>query len=298
MAPLAEVPTPTAATWHEGRLYVLGAGQRALYVIDVPGPAGGDRSPAAPTRVTRVPLDVTRANPLEGHGSGERAGGLAGQGYTLGILWDQPLEFVGLAVRRVRARGAGQDVEALYVLERTYGVVWWGRLERDARGVLGAAHLTAAFVVPGRPRAGAAGSDRRDSGPGLAALALAGGLSKDDDLLALARTGQGAKGPGLDLLDRFGMRLGGWEVDPGVVGTFEVRALAWDGARHVLLLGPGRGTLHLLPGSGAAARLRAEPATPAAPPDEAGVAWSALAAGDGRLFVLGARGETALLAWR
>lgn len=290
---------PVGATLHEGLLLVLGAGERSLFVVERADLEG--KGPLPP--VQRVPLDVVRTNPLEGHGrgghgGGERSGGLAGQGYTLGHLWDQPLELVALAVRRVRARGAGADLEALYILERTYGVVWWGRLERDAKGRVSAARLTAAFVVPERPRAGSDASDWRDSSSGLAALALAGGLSKDDDLVTLAHKGEGGRGPGLDLLDRFGMRLGSWEVDPGVVGESEVRALAWNGTQHVLLLGPGRGTLHLLPATGARSKLVAEFASPPAPPDDALVHWVALAAGEGRLFALGAHGGNGVIAWR
>lgn len=292
-ATLTGVPPPVAAAWHEGLLLTLGAGERSLYVVEHAALLAGGTAAAV-----RVPLDVVRTNALEGHGSGERSGGLAGQGYTLGHLWDQPLELVALAVRRVRARGAGADLEALYVLERTYGVVWWGRLERDAKGRVSAARLTAAFVVPERPRTGSDASDWRDSSAGLAALALAGGLSKDDDLVTLARKGEGGRGPRLDLLDRFGMRLGSFEVDPDVVGEFEVRALAWNGTQHVLLLGPGRGTLHLLPPTGARSKLVAVFATPPAPPEDRKVVWSALAAGDGRLFALGAQGPGAVVAWR
>jgi hypothetical protein len=292
-ATLEQVPRPAAATLHEGLLLVLGAGDRSLYVVERTALVPGGLATAR-----KLPLDVVRTNPLEGHGSGERSGGFAGQGYRLGVLWDQPLELVGLAVRRVKARGAGADMEALYVLERTYGVVWWGRLERDADGHVSAARLSAAFVVPERPRAGAPAGEWRDSGSGLAALAIAGGLSKDDDLVTLTRKAEGSRGLRLDLLDRFGMRLGGWGVDPNVVGEVEVRALAFDGARHVLLLGPGRGTLHVLPATGERTRLTAELATPPVPPEDATVEWTTLAAGDGAWFALGRRGDVAVVAWR
>lgn len=285
----------TAAAFHEDTLLLLDGPARRVLAF-----ARADLQPGAALVGRPLALEVQRDVPLEGHeAGGERGTGLSAQGYRLGTLWDQPLDLVALASRRFRSGRRGADLEAAYLLERSYGVVWAGRLERDAQGQLVTLRLQSAFVVPGRTRAGAGQLDWRDSAPGLVALAMAAeGSTREDLVLLEAVTGPGSAAS-LHLLDRFGQRLGRWpvEVEAAAGAPAEPRALACDGPGQRVLLGPGAGEVRTLPGPGAAVRVPAAGAWRA--PALAGVpAFTALACGGGLVLLAGAQAGGVALAWR
>lgn len=287
----------SAMAVHEDTLLLLdGPGRRVLAL------ARADLAPGTALVGRELALEVQREVPLEGQELDvERGQGLAAQGYRLGTLWAQPLDLVGLATRRMRSGRRGADLEAAYVLERSYGVVWSGRLERDERGQLAVLRLQAAAVVPGRPRAGAAQLDWRDSTPGLCALAMASEAASREDLVLLEAPSAPGASATMHLLDRFGQRLGRWQVEVEAAAGApppELRALAWDGREHRLLLGPGAGELRTLPGPGAAVRVAASGAL-AAPTPPAGSAFTALACSeDGLVLLAGSQPGGVALAWR
>lgn len=290
----------TAAALHEDTLLLLDGPARRVWAF-----ARSDLQPGAALVGRELALEVQREVPLEGHElGGERGTGLAAQGYRLGTLWEQPLDLVALATRRYRSGRRGADLEAVFLLERSYGVVWAGRLERDAQGALATLRLQSAAVVPGRARAGAAQLDWRDSAPGLCALAMSSESTGREDLVLLeaappARPGE-AGAAAMHLLDRYGQRLGRWplEVEAVAGAPAQLRALAFDGQQQRLLLGPGAGEVRVLPGPGAAVRVPAAGGWPA--PALAQVpAFSALAcAPDGLVLLAGAQPGGVALAWR
>jgi hypothetical protein len=296
-ATLGDLGVPTAATILGERLLVVCDGDRRVHDVALGALVPADGAAGGRVPVRSLSLEPTRLNHLEGHEDGPRGTGLSGQGYRLGDLWDQPLTFRGFAARHVPSLGAAPAVDRVWLLERQYGIVWWGRLVLGRDGEAVAVMLTNAFTVPGRPRAGRESLDWRDSGPGLGALAPAGKVSPDEDLVALDAAATEKEPLRLQLLDRFGMRLGRWPVDLVTPGA-EVRALAFDGTQHLVLLGPGRGELRPMPGAPTAMRLA--PETGEATPVVEGVAtWSTAAAAPGRLVLLGADAQgRCVAAWR
>lgn len=288
----------SAAAVHEESVLLLDGPARRLHAFTL-----ADLQAGAAVIGRDLLIDVQREALLAGHELGvDRGGGLPAQGYRLGTLWDQPLDFVGLCTRRLRSGRRGGDVEAAYLLERAYGVVWSGRLERDAAGRLVALHLESALVVPGRPREGAARLDWRDVGGGLRALAMGEDARAREDLLLLESAPSAGAPCGVQALDRLGQRLGRWplEVEPVAGVEADLRALAWDGRQHRVLLGPGPGEVRTLPASATSASGSLPAAGAWAAPGLAQVpAFTALACpGPGQVLLAGPQPGGVALAWR
>ena len=289
---LAGVERVVAATVYEDLLLLVAEGERRLFAVEVAALLAGGQPRARP-----LPIEVARTNVLEGYGTGRRGDELGSQAYPLGLLWDQPVELVGIEARRLRSRPPALDLEALYLLERTYGIVWWGRLARDADGRAEALRLDAAFAVPDRPREGRERLDWRDSGAGLACLANGREAGAGDDLLVVER--QGAE-PGrlrVSTLDRFGQLQGGGTADVREAGGDSIRALGTSSGLFMALLGPGAGRLAALKDPGRAALAVAYAGEPAPHlPDV--TQWRALAyAPDGSLLLI-SHGPLTVVAWR
>ena len=289
---LAGVERVVAATVHEDLLLLLAEGERRLFAVEVAA-----LSAAGSPRARPLPIEITRTNVLEGYGSGPRGEELGSQAYPLGLLWDQPLVLVGIDVRRLASRPPARDVEALYLLESSYGAVWWGRLERDAEGRAESARLHAAFAVPDRPREGRERLDWRDSGPGLACLATSVDAGAGDDLRAIDRAGTQPGRLRVNTLDRFGQLQGGWTADLRAAGGDGIRALGASKGLFTALLGPGLGRLATLKDPGSGDQAVAEAGEPA--PELPNVSeWRALAfARDGRLLLI-SHGAPTVVAWR
>ncbi len=289
---LAGVERVVAATVYEDLLLLLAEGERRLFAVEVAALSAGGAPRARP-----LPIEVARTNVLEGYGSGRRGDELGSQAYPLGLLWDQPVVLVGIEARRLRSRPPAHDLEALYLLERSYGIVWRGRLTRAADGRADAVRLDAAFAVPDRPREGRERLDWRDSGAGLACLSNGSEAGAGDDLLVVERAGTEPGRLQVSTLDRFGQLQGGWTADLRETGGDGIRALCAGSGLYHALVGPGLGRLATLKAPGRGARVVATADDPV--PDVSGVTeWRALAsAPDGSLLLIG-QGSHTVVAWR
>ncbi len=289
---LGGIERVVAATVHEDLLLLVAEGERRLFAVEVKALFAGGLPRARP-----LPIEITRTNVLEGYGTGRRGEELGTQAYPLGLLWDQPLELVGIDVRRLRSRAPARDLEALYLLERSYGAVWWGRLERDAQGRAESVRLDAAFAVPDRPREGRERLDWRDSGPGLACLSNGREAGAADDLLVVERAGTEPGRLRVEALDRFGQLQGGWTVDLREMGGDSIRALCAGSGLYRALVGPEVGRLATFkpPGRGALTVASAEDPLPHVP----GVAeWRALASAPDGSQLLISHGPSTVVLWR
>jgi hypothetical protein len=282
----------TAAAHHAGWLLLASGDERRLFAVATSELADGGRASAR-----TVPLELARERLLEGHG---RGGGdeLAAQGYALGQVWDQPLAWSGLCVRRVAARGAGLEVDRLYLLDRSHGVVFWGRLERDGAGVPVRGMLEHAFVVPGRERAGAVHLDWRDTSPGLVGIAAPRAADDAEDLLLLERGRAGAEHALVRRLDRFGQSRGTLRIGLPPERRVPLAAFAEaEAGRLVLLLDAPEPLLVVVPHAARREAVAAEGGlVPPAPP--AGAAWRATAYGEDGTELLVSDGDATVLAWR
>jgi|GEM_PF-5014308 len=289
---LAGVERVVAATVYEDLLLLVVEGERRLFAVEVSALSAGGQPRARP-----LPIEVARTNVLEGYGTGRRGDELGSQAYPLGLLWDQPVELVGIEARRLRSRPPAPDLEALYLLERTYGIVWWGRLTRDADGRAEAVRLEAAFAVPDRPREGRERLDWRDSGAGLACLFNGRNAGAGDDLFVVERAGTQPGRLRVSALDRFGQLQGGWTADLREAGGDSIRALSASSGLFMALLGPGAGRLATLKDPGSRDLAVAHTAEPA--PNVPNVTeWRALAyTPDGSLLLI-SHGPFTLVAWR
>lgn len=270
---------------------VAGGNDRSLYLVE-----RGALTEGARLRPRAFPLQVLRDLPLEGFGRG-RSDEFVAQGYRIGTLWDQPVDFQGVALKRLEARGRAPALEAIYVLERSYGVVYHGALERDAQGRVEAVRLSAAFVVPERPREGRARSDWRDSSGGLAGILSVPRAEQAEDLYVVESQGASGGEVRVDRLDRYGQWQGRFgAVLPGGAPA-DVGDLSWSDGRFVLLRGGGRGALHSLADPGDFSK--ASVGAPVPGPDVPGAGpWRGLAhLPDGSAFLVSA-GSPSRLAWR
>lgn len=290
---LAGVSGVTAAAHHEGWLLLAAGNERRLFAVRSADLEDGGRADAR-----ELPLTVARERALEGYGVGRGGDDLVAQGYRLAQIFDQPLAFAGLYVRRVAAAGAGGDVERLYLLDGSHGIVAWGQLERDPQGDPVGARVEHAFVAPGRERAGASRLDWRDTSAGLAGVLSPRTPQGEEDLLLVERGREGEAEVLVRRLDRFGqprstLRVGlPAEHRRPVVACAEAQAgrivLLLAGAEPLLVVAPLDTRRDGVPAEGG---IRA----PAAPPGEA---WRALAySADGAEFLVSG-GSAPVLVWR
>jgi hypothetical protein len=228
---------------------------------------------------------------------GGRGEAFAAQGYRLGSLWDQPMDFSGVAARRVPARGTGPDMDAIYVLERGFGVVYRGRLIRDAAGALEAAHLEAAFALPERNREGSARSDWRDLSAGMAGILSVPREKSTEDLYLVERAGPEPSSFRVFRVDRFGHFQGKFTVKLPPGASPDVGDLSWSENRFVFVRGEGRGAL--VPCTDPGDFATANAGAPVPGPDAPGAGpWRGLAHGlDGTVYLVSA-GSPSRIAWR
>jgi hypothetical protein len=281
----------TTAAHHEGWLFAAAGDERRVFAVRTADLVDGRRAAVRP-----VPLEVAGERTLEGHARG--ADDLAAQGYTLGHLWGQPLSFGGLCLRRVVAGAAGRDEERLHLLDRTHGVVFWGRLERDEAGLPARVHLEHAFVTPGRERAGAARLDWRDTGAGLAGLLAPRGAEGAEDLLLVERGREGETQVVVRRLDRFGQPRGVLRVGLPAEHRRPVSACGEARAGRLVLLLDGPDPLLVVAAASARGDSVSAEGGLRAPPAPPGAVWRGLAyAADGSEFLV-SDGPQALVAWR
>lgn len=306
--PAPEPSSPAPGGWRSLTLEgVKGASAvAALGDLLVVAAGGDDRSlslltPAAledgaRVRPRRLPLEVLRDMPLEGVGA-RRSDELVAQGYRLGTFWDQPLDFQGLALKRLPGSARVPALDVFYLLERSYGLVYHGSFVRGPDGAVAAARVTGAFVVPERPRAGRGRSDWRDSSAGLCGLLSVAREESAEDLYVLPCQGEPSGELRVDRLDRFGQWQGRFTLVLPGEGPADVADLSWADGRFVLLRGGGRGALHSVADPGDLGRARAGPPVPG--PDVPGAGpWRGLAhLPDGSAFLVSA-GDPSRLAWR
>lgn len=282
----------TAAAHHAGWLLLAAGDERRLFAVRLAELADRGRASAR-----AVPLDVVREGLLEGHGRGG-ADELAAQGYALGQVWDQPLSWSGLCVRRVTAQSAGRDVDRIHLLDRAHGVVFWGRLELDEAGAPVRARLEHAFVVPGRERAGSARLDWRDTSPGLVGIVAPRSGDGAEDLLLLERGRAGEEHALVRRLDRFGQPRGTLRLGLPPERRVPLAAFAEAQAgRLVLLLDAPEPLLVVAPYTARRETVAAEGGLvpPAAPQ---GAAWRTPVYTDDGTEILVTGGDAPVLAWR
>lgn len=211
------------------------------------------------------------------------------QDYRLEHLWKVPVDFQGVGF---------QPPDLLYVGERNRRLVFWGKLRRDADGVLAGVKLEHIAVIPGAERTGADGGDWTDQGPGLTGLVTVKRGARQEDLWAV--DAGAADAPVLiRRLDRFGSNLHGLRARHTFEVAPDVRAVSHDGQRIVVLLGNGRGRIVSLrePPRG---KLDSVPLGTGVPgPAIEGVeGWTGMAhAEDGTLYLVSG-GSPAIVAWR
>jgi hypothetical protein len=307
--PPPEPPAPGAGGWHVVELSgVKGASGVAVLEDLLVIVAGGDErrvflQPRADLKPGRraeprpLRFEVNRDVHLEGMSLGGREEDFVGQGYRLGTLWDQPVDFQGVAARHIPSRGVGPAVDALYVLERTFGIVYRGRLLRDAAGAPEAAPLDSAFVVPERDRTGSVRSDWRDLSAGLSGVLSVPHEQSSEDLYLTEREGTEPASFRVIRLDRFGQWQGKFTVNLPAGAPPEIGDLSWSDERFVFVRGEGRGALVACQDPGDYASVTAGAPVPA--PEIAGAGpWRGLAhAPDGTAYLVSA-GSPSRLAWR
>jgi hypothetical protein len=258
-------------------LLVAGGNDRNLHVL-----RRSDLRPGAVVATRAIALDVRPESRLAGTDE------FAGKSYEAADLWAGPVELAGVAT---------QAPNLVYVLERSFRVVYAGFLLRGADGLPGAVRLDRLFVVPGGDRPGRARSDWRDVSAGLAGIVSAPRRGKAEDLYAVERQGAAPNEARLWKMDRFG-QLGQFftvAFPEGVAA--DLGGVAWDGARFLFVRGPGRGTLPSSP-EGAWTRTVAVEAGPPGP-EVAGVpAWRGLARSPEGVLYLASSGPTCHVAWR
>ena len=259
-------------------VFVVGGDDRELRTV-----ARAALRPGATAKARTLAVTIRPDAPIHG------ADPLAAERYSLEHLWAVPVDFQAVAF---------QPPDTLYVGERQRRLVFWGRVRRDAAGVLASVKFSHAAIVPGADRSGRAAGDWRDHGPGLRGLVAVKRGGRAEDLWAVDEGV--ADGPlVVRRMDRFGSNLQGVRAQHGLEVAPDVRAVSHDGTRLLVLLGSGRGRIVSLrePPAG---RLDAVPASEGVPgPAIDGVAgWSGMAhAADGTLFLVSG-GSPAVVAWR
>ena len=271
---------------------VAGDGERRVYLLERSAlKQGATLAPGA-----YLP-EVPRDRPLEGVVPAGRPDDLAGLGHPLGTFWDQPVNLQGVAARRIPGGPDVPEYEALYLLERTYGLVYRARIVRDASGAVTGVKVDGAFPVPQRPRAGRDKSDWRDSSPGLVGIVSILREKSVEDLYVVERAGTEPGRTRVERLDRFGQAQGRFTIAMPQDAAPDVGDLSFSDGRFVLLRGDGRGALHPVPDPGDFGQVRAGSPAPCPGVTAAGP-WRGLAhAPDGATYLVSA-GSPSRIAWR
>lgn len=258
----------------------------------------------ATLRPGRYLPEVPRDRPLEGVVSAGRGDDLAVLGYRVGSLWDVLVDFQGIASRRIPGTQPGvPDYEALYLLDRAFGLIYRARVVRERGAVLGV-KVDGAFPVPGRPRAGRERSDWRDSSAGLVGVVSIVRPGNDEDLYVVERAGDEPGSVRVQRIDRFGQAQGRFTVALGVTGAGaapdtppDVGDLAFHDGRFVLVEGAAPSRLLPVADPGDFGHVRAGSALPCPDLPDAGP-WRGLAyAPDGTAYLVSA-GRPSRIAWR
>lgn len=264
----------------EGHLLVAAATERAVF--DVPFVIG-EVEDGATLRAHRVPIVVDEGSILRG---GEP---FAAQGYRLGDLWSQPVEFEGIAV---------QAPDFVFVAERTHRVAYAGRMEQTPDREWRALRIDRVFVLPGADRSRSSASDWRDQGPGIAGLAAVLQSPRAEDLYAIDRAAAPEGTCQIHALDRYGLVLGAFRVDLGAgAADGQVGGILRSENRFLVVRGEGRGLIHAVRRGRWKSTVRAGRGVPGPEVEGAGT-WSGMAEGIDGSIVLVSGGETPYLAWR
>lgn len=265
-----------------------GAGDRAIYVLPI-----GRLAPGARITARKLQVDVDEKATLTGREL------LARRGYTLGNLWQADVDFQGIAV---------QQPDLLFVADRQFRVVYWGKLVREIGGEFGRWQVRHAFEVPGAKRANVQLADYSDTGPGVSGLFGVSGSSRTEDLYLVERARPGSEDVRSQFrvltLDRYGSLAGGGDlgfftVDVGGGAVPDVEGVAYDRAneRFLCVRGAGRGSIAAFrdPGSLRTGKLaRGVPG-----PELEGVGrWCGLTVGADGTWYLVSDGDPAVVAWR
>lgn len=259
------------------RLLVATSTRRSLLVVDLEDVRHEAR---VPSRL--LPLEVDREARLGGSGS------FAAAGYRLGDLWDQPVDFQGLSA---------QAPDHIFLAERNYRVVYAGRLVPTPDRTWRSAVLERLFVLPGGERTEIRAADWRDKGPGVAGLDAIQGERRAEDLYVVDRAGSHPGTFRIYEMDRFGLMLGWFTADLGAPEDADVGGIVREGARYVVVRGPGRGLLVPVRAGRWRERIRAGSGVPG-PDIEGAGPWRGMARlPDGTLYLV-SWGDEAVLAWR
>lgn len=264
----------------EGHLLVAAGPERAVFDV-LFEPAEVENGTTLKAR--RIPLVVDEGSILRGGDA------FAAQGYRLGDLWSQPVDFQGIAV---------QAPDFVFLAERTYRVAYAGRMLQTPEREWRALRIDRAFVLPGAERSRSEASDWRDQGPGVAGLAAVGRFPRTEDLYAIERSAEAAGTLHVHALDRYGLVLGAFRVDLGADG----RAGAVGGflraeRRFLVVRGSDRGLIHPVRPGRWKSTVRAGRGVPGPEVEGAGP-WSGMAEGPDGAIVLVSGGETPYVAWR
>jgi hypothetical protein len=274
-ARLRGVASPSGLALLGSRIAISGGGgDRVVHVLDTASLEDG-RSVA----VEDLPVTIDRDVHLGGSEP------FAARGYQLGDLWDDQVDFEGIAL---------QAPAHITLAERRYRVAWVGEVEADASGAWKTVHLKRAFAIPGAQRS----PTWLDQSAGIAGLDVGRTPESSQDLVAVEREGAVPGTFRIARVDRVAgsLRLvvvvrvpGGEPADVGGI-------LAGPDGFQVLR-GPGRGEIvdvSAAPSPRPVEAARGEPG-----PDLAGSsAWTGIARGaDGTLYLVSG-GPDPVLAWR
>jgi len=257
-------------------LLVRGGADRTLYAV-----SRADLQAERPAvAVRRLEVAIRREAPIGGSEP------LAMQGYRIGHFWDLDLDLACVAYR---------PPGTVFLGDRRFRLVFYGRLYRDAVGRATRVDVDGAFVAAGARRDGADAGDWSDHGPRMVSLQGSVGSAQSEDLALLE---QGAEEVGrfrVFRLDRMGSRLGQFHVE--VEGeAANVRGLSFSEGRYLVLRGPGRGALAPFADPGRRPLVALGAGTPA--PDPGSGAWSALAHAEDGTLLLASEGDPCRVAWR
>jgi hypothetical protein len=284
-AKLEGLANATGVTVHRGDLLlVAGGGDTALHVVPLAGLRHGGTA-----RARRVEFQTHPNSRLEGRDDGD---GFLSHGYDLGDLWPQGVDFQGVATRTTT-----DGWEFLYVAERSYRVVYRGRLDRAPTGEITSAVLQTAFPVPGANRSASKASDWRDKGAGLAGIVSAGERRVAEDLYVAERESPEPGRFRIFKTDMFGQPLLHFTVRLAGEPPAAVEDVSFADERFVVVRGPGRGLLVSIqdPGAMGLAAPRAGvpgPELPGAGP------WQGIAHDPAGTVYLVSHGPETLIAWR
>ena len=269
----------TGMTVADGDLvFVSGADDRDLKTVAVAALRNG-----ASTKARTLAVTIRPGAPV--HGSSP----FALQDYRLEHLWKVPVDFQGVGF---------QPPNLLYVGERHRRLVFWGKLRRDAAGVLASVKLEHMAAIPGAKRTGADGGDWRDHGSGLRGLVAVKQSARNEDLWVVD-AGTADEPIMVRRLNRYGSNFHGIRARHTFEVAPDVRAVSHDGTRLMVLLGKGRGRLvSLTPPP--RDKLDSVPLGAGVPgPAIDGVdGWTGMAHADDGTIYLVSGGSPAIVAWR